>query len=147
MKNKNGFQFDFLIFSALMLVSCVIIFVVGYLMQRNERFNAMQYLVTTIGSSAQVYDFQTGFGEDKIYLSRFIDNGLLKKVINPFNTEEYCDVDTSYVYKKEEKFYVTLKCGNYSVKDYAYLNSDKMVIYKKNGLGETSVKILSVKGE
>jgi hypothetical protein len=148
MRSKYGIEFDFLIFSCLMLLSCIIIFTVGYLMQRNERFNTMQYLVSTVGSTAMVYDVQTGMAENNsIYLSKFVDGGIMKMPINPFDTTGYCDVDKSYVYKKKDIYYVTLKCGDYNVKDYAYHNSDKMTIYKENSLGEVPIKILNVKGE
>ena len=147
MKNKYGIEFDFLIFSGLMLFACVVIFVVGYLIQRNERFNAMQYLVSTIGGAARVYDVQTGMTEDKLYASKMIDIGLMKRLINPFNTEAYCDEDNSYVYKKDDIYYVTLKCGSYLVKDYATYHSSEMIIYQESVLGETQIKILSVKGK
>lgn len=147
MKNKYGVEYDFLIFSCLMLLSCIVIFVVGYIIQRNERFSAMQYLVSTVGSTAMVYDVQTGMTDEKIYLSKMINGGIMKTLINPFNTETYCDADNSFVYKKDNIYYVTLKCGGYSVRDYAVHHSSKMTIYKESSLGATPIKILSVEGE
>lgn len=147
MKNKYNIEMDFFIFACLMLLSCIIIFTVGFLMQRNERFNAMQYLVSSIGSTAMVYDVQTGMGEDKIYLSKLVDGGIMKMPINPFDTTRFCNIEDSYVYKKDEIYYVTIKCDNYSVKDYAYHNSDKMIIYKENEIGEIPIKTLNVKGK
>jgi len=147
MKNKYNIEMDFFIFACLMLLSCIIIFTVGFLMQRNERFNAMQYLVSSVGSTAMVYDVQTGMGEDKIYLSKLVDGGIMKMPINPFDTTRFCNIEDSYVYKKDEIYYVTIKCDNYSVKDYAYHNSDKMIIYKENEIGEIPIKTLNVKGK
>ncbi len=147
MKNKYNIEMDFFIFACLMFLSCIIIFTVGFLMQRNERFNAMQYLVSSIGSTAMVYDVQTGMGEDKIYLSKLVDGGIMKMPINPFDTTRFCNIEDSYVYKKDEIYYVTIKCDNYSVKDYAYHNSDKMIIYKENEIGEIPIKTLNVKGK
>jgi len=147
MKNKYNIEMDFFIFACLMLLSCIIIFTVGFLMQRNERFNAMQYLVSSIGSTAMVYDVQTGMGEDKIYLSKLVDGGIMKMPINPFDTTRFCNIEDSYVYKKDEIYYVTIKCDNYSVRDYAYHNSDKMIIYKENEIGEIPIKTLNVKGK
>ncbi len=143
--NKYLIEFDFLIFSCLMLMACIIIWVVALLIQRNERFNAMQYTVISLTHYATIYDIQSGINnEEKISIGKLNETGITHKIINPFDPEQYCN-DDSFITKKDNNIYVTLNCGNYWVYDYSSKTSFDMKIYKKGKFNEILVKKFTMK--
>jgi len=63
----------------------------------------------------------TGSNVDKVYLNELINSNYIDRIKNPYQTDEYCDVDNSFVEVKlissnngvsEYSYKVCLKCGN-----------------------------------
>lgn len=144
--NKYLIEVDFVIFACLVLIACIIIWIVGILIQRNEQFNALQYTTISLVHSANVYDIQKHIiNGQRLTIKQLNDAGVTTKIINPFDSTAYCNEDTSFVEKKDGHIYVTLNCGNYWVIDYSSKISKSMKIYRESSFGNTLVKEINMK--
>lgn len=132
--NKYQTELDFLIFSLIALGACILIFVCLYIFEQNEKYKTLGYSADGIISQAQVYDFQNNMAEGKkIYLNTLIEEEYINHVYNPFDSEmALCMEKESYVIKKDDIIYLTLRCGDYSLVNYS-TNQKKKVYKTKNG--------------
>ena len=129
--NRYQIQLDFLIFAVIVLGVCILIFVCLYFFNQNEKYKTLGYSADQIISQSLVYDFQNSLVDgEKVYLKKLVDEGYINHVLNPFKNEAaLCDEEESYIIKKDNTIYLTLKCENYLLKNYS--NNQKKKIYKR----------------
>ena len=129
MKNNKGFaKFEVITIVLILLVVFAFLFYMILNGASGQKFTTMKENANSF-SKAVATNIDSFHYINTVYLGEAIDEKVFNKLKNPFGSGD-CDPAESKVETIDGKAYVTLKCGNYSVKDYAYLNSDKMVIYK-----------------
>ncbi len=93
------------------------------------QFTQFKRQADTFHSNASKLRDMEGEYPEIIYLYDVIIENYSESIKNPFNGNEECDVYESKLEKKDNKSYLTFKCGEYLIYEH-YTLEDKYTIYK-----------------
>lgn len=127
-KNQAGFG-SFELLTVLVVATILLAFLLAKAvsLSKKEKYKAMRYSAYLMGYNQGAYTLSSKDGT--IYLTTLIDQGLSKKIKNPFfGKEEYCDIYESKITIRENKRFLSLQCGSYLI-DEEYQTDAKFDIY------------------
>lgn len=114
-KKKNGFgAYEMLTVCVMVLIIMVVLLAYVFKTDYNEKYKVMQYNARMFGLSVTNFSL-TNEMQDVYYLQEMIDKKIYSEIKNPFQGEKYCNSEESKVEIRDNKKYVTLKCGNYLI--------------------------------
>lgn len=127
-KNNKGFgSREILTVSTVCLILAAILLVIAIKSSYGEKYSVMEYNARVFGLNATTYLMENN--NDAVSMMELLDNGLFTQVKNPFGGEKYCNASESKVEYRDEKKYVTLRCGSYLI-DHQYIAEEEYQIYK-----------------
>ena len=132
MKKNNlthSIEYYFFLFSiCFFAVGALFIFLLETVVN-NERYKAFIIAADTLGYNAMTFDVIYNIKEDRpITLNEIIRNDIGNKIKSPFSNSNYCSLE-SFVRKENNKYYITLICDNYVLKDYEFSSRNDIDIY------------------
>lgn len=131
MNNKKGFSaFEILVVIVLYATVFVVISLVALNSANKTKFKALIYDAIAFSYNAKTYaaynkvDFNR-----KIYLDEIVKYDESYNITSPFNANNKCSLNESYVVMKNDKLLVTLKCDNYMVYEFDINNKESDIYY------------------
>lgn len=137
-KNKRGFSgLEFLLVSSLCgIFACVLLFA-AFSTAKTEKIKTMRQKAQNFKHDAEAYALLMHLENDTIFLWDLIDNNIINDIESPFSKNNKCDVRNSYVTKKNNQTFVTLKCDNYLIYN-EDIEKEKITIYSVSPWENTS---------
>lgn len=131
MSNKKGFSaFEVLVVIVLYATVFVVISLVALNSANKTKFKALIYDAIAFSYNAKTYaaynkvDFNR-----KIYLDEIVKYDKSYNITSPFNANNKCSLNESYVVMKNDKLLVTLKCDNYMVYEFDINNKESDIYH------------------
>ena len=132
--NNKGFTgYELLTMALVCLVLAFIVLQIALGTRDGEKYSVFIYNAKVLGTNAA--QLQLLEEEKEIYLKELIEKGYVEEMKNPFDGDRYCDMNESKVIFSQEERKVTLRCGDYLIKEQP-LGADKVKIYKVSGWKE-----------
>lgn len=125
----NGFSAtEFLTVIVVATVLLAIVLTIAFDVHEKEKYRVMKYNATLLGYNASA-SLMSNQNKEKYYLQDLIGDKLFVNIKNPFGGAKYCDTYNTFVELKDNKKYVTLKCGSYLI-EHQDITKDDFTIYK-----------------